>query len=178
MCALVTADELLQMPDHRLYELIEGKLVKWGPEGLLHGRTSARTLGILFGHVYENDLGVLLGASCGFFLQHDPDTVRAADGAFIAKGRIPSDTDPYGFVETPPDLVVEVVGINDMAEQLQAKIEQWIEHGVKLVWVIYPEHRSITVYRSLSEVHVLHEGDTLTGDPVVPGFTCLVAEIF
>ena len=178
MCALVTADELLQMPDHKLYELIEGKLVKWGPEGLLHGRTSARTLGILFGHVYETDLGVLLGASCGFFLQHDPDTVRAADGAFIAKGRTPSDADPYGFVETPPDLVVEVVGIKDMAEQLQAKIEQWIEHGVKLVWVIYPEHRSIMVYRSLSEVHVLHEGDTLTGDPVLPGFSCPVAEIF
>lgn len=102
MCALVTADELLRMPDHKRYELIEGKLVKWGPEGLLHGRTSMRTLGILYGHVYENDLGVLLGAGCGFFLQHDPDTVRAVDGAFIAKGRIPSNADPYGLSKRLP----------------------------------------------------------------------------
>ena len=178
MCALVTADELLQMPDHKLYELIEGKLVKWGPEGLLHGRTSARILGFLYGHVYENDLGVLLAAGCGFFLQHDPDTVRAADGAFIAKGRIPSDADPYGFVETPPDLVVEVVSPNDRARQVQAKIEQWIEHGVKLVWLVHPERRSITVYSSVREVQVLHEGDTLTGDPVLPDFSCSVSEIF
>ena len=178
MSALETADDLLQMPDHKLYELIEGRSVKWGPEGLLHGATSAAILGTLFRHVYENDLGVLLGAGCGFFLQHDPDTVRAADGAFIAQGRLPSDADPDGFVETPPDLVVEVVGFNDMAEHLQAKIGQWIKHGVKLVWVAYPEQRSLMVYRSLSEVQVLPEGDTLTGDPVLPGFSCSVNEIF
>ncbi len=178
MNELVTAEELLQMPDHKFYELIEGRLVKWGPEGFLHGKTSATTLGILGQYVHENDLGVMLAAGCGFFLQHDPDTVRAVDGAFIAKDRVPSEGVPFGFFDTMPDLVVEVVSPNDLAEQVQGKIKQWIEHGVKLVWLVHPERRSITVYSSLSEILVLHEGDTLTGDPVLPDFSCPVAEIF
>ena len=175
---LITADELFRMPDHKFYELIEGRLVKWGPEGYLHGKTSATTLGILGHYVYENDLGVMLAAGCGFFLQHDPDTVRAVDGAFIARDRLPSEGVPVGYSDTMPDIVVEVVSPNDLAEQVQEKIEQWIEHGVKLVWVVYPERRSITVYRSVREVQVLHEGDTLTGDPVLPDFSCPVSEIF
>ncbi len=178
MNELVTAEELLQMPDHKFYELIEGRLVKWGPEGFLHGKTSATTLGILGQYVHENDLGVMLAAGCGFFLQHDPDTVRAVDGAFIAKDRLPPEGVPIGYFDTIPDLVVEVVSPSDRAGQVQAKIEQWIEHGVKLVWLVYPEERSLMVYRSLSEVQVLHESDTLTGDPVLPGFSCPVAEIF
>ena len=176
---LVTADELLRMPDDgKRYELIEGELIEMAPAGGRHGNIGVRIAGFLFQYAYKTNLGELFGADTGFFLQHDPDTVRAPDAAFIAIERIPPDGIPTGFVDTIPDLVVEVVSPNDRAGQVQAKIEQWIEHGVKLVWLVHPERRSITVYRSLSEVHVLHEGDTLTGDPVLPGFTCLVAEIF
>ena len=176
---LVTADELLRMPDDgKRYELIEGELIEMAPAGGRHGNIGVRIVGFLFQYIYKTNLGELFGADTGFFLQRDPDTVRAPDAAFIAMERIPPDGIPSGFIDTIPDLVVEVVSPSDRASQVQAKIEQWIEHGVKLVWLVHPEQRSITVYRSLSEVHALHESDTLTGDPVLPGFSCAVSDIF
>ena len=176
---LVTADELLRMPDDgKRHELIEGELIEMAPAGGRHGNIGVRIAGFLFQHIYQTNLGELFGADTGFFLQRDPDTVRAPDAAFIAIERIPPDGIPTGFVHTIPDLVVEVVSPNDRAGQVQAKVEQWIEHGVKVVWLVHPERRSITVYRSLSDVHVLQEGDTLTGEPVLPDFSCPVAEIF
>ena len=176
---LVTADELLRMPDDgRRYELIEGELIEMAPAGGRHGNIGVRIVGFLFQYIYKTNLGELFGADTGFFLQRDPDTIRAPDAAFIAMERIPPDGIPSGFIDTIPDLVVEVVSPSDRAGQVQAKIEQWIEHGVKLVWLVHPEQRSITVYRSLSEVHVLHEGDTLTGGQVLPGFSCAVSDIF
>ncbi len=177
--ALVTADELLRMPDDgRRCELIEGELIEMAPAGLRHGEVTA-TIALLIGrHVRRNDLGSVFVADPGFFLQRDPDTVRAPDVAFIAKKRLSPEGAPAGFSDTIPDLVVEVVSPNDRAGQVQEKIEQWIEHGVKLVWLVYPECRSITVYRSLSDVRVLHEADQLTGEPVLPEFSCPVAEIF
>ncbi|MCY4527786.1 MAG: Uma2 family endonuclease [Chloroflexi bacterium] len=176
---LVTADELLRMPsDGKRYELIEGKLIELAPAGLRRGEIAA-TIALLIGnYVRQMGLGSVFVAGPGFFLQRDPDTVRAPDVAFIAKARLSPDGAPAGFSDTIPDLVVEVVSPNDRAGHVQEKIEQWIEHGVKLVWVAYPECRSITVYRSLREAHVHHEGDTLTGDPVIPGFSCSVTEIF
>lgn len=179
MRTLVTADELLRMPDDgKRYELIEGELIEMAPAGGRHGNIGIRIAGLLFQHVDKDDLGELFGADCGFLLQRNPDTVRAPDAAFIAMERIPPDGIPSGYIDTIPDLVVEVVSPSDRAGQVQAKFEQWIEHGVKLVWLVHPEQRSITVYRSLSEVHALHEGDTLTGDPVLPGFSCPVAKVF
>ncbi len=176
---LVTADELLRMPDDgKRYELIEGELIELAPAGGRHSNIGLRIAALLFQHVDKSNLGDMFGADCGFFLRHDPDTVRAPDAAFIASERIPPGGIPVGYLDTIPDLAVEVVSPNDRAGQVQDKIEQWIEHGVKLVWLVHPERRSITVYRSLSEILVLHEGDTLTGDPVLPDFSCSVSEIF
>ena len=61
---------------------------------------------------------------------------------------------------------------------MQAKVEDWLEACVKLVWVVYPERRTVVVYRSLADVRVLREGDTLTGEPALPGFRCPVRELF
>ena len=176
---LITADELLGMPDDgKRYELIEGELIEMAPAGFRHTNIGARIIGLLFQHTDKNDLGELMNADGGVFLQRDPDTIRVPDVGFISKERLPPGEGPSGFIEIIPDLVVEVVSPSDRAGQVQAKIEQWIEHGVRLVWVVYPECRSIMVYRSLSEVQVLHEGDTLTGGPVLPGFSCAVSDIF
>ena len=176
---LVTADELLRMPDDgRRYELIEGELIELAPAGGRHSNIGLRIAALLFQHVDKSNLGDMFGADCGFFLRHDPDTVRAPDAAFIASERIPPGGIPVGYLDTIPDIVVEVVSPNDRTGQVHAKIEQWIEHGVKLVWLVHPEQRSITVYSSVREVQVLHEGDTLTGDPVLPDFSCPVSEIF
>ena len=98
---LVTADELLRMPDDgRRYELIEGELIEMAPAGARHSNIGIRIAGPLFQHVDKDDLGELFGADCGFFLQRDPDTIRATDAAFIAMERIPPDGIPSGFIDT------------------------------------------------------------------------------
>ena len=77
-----------------------------------------------------------------------------------------------------PVLAVEVVSPDDTAEEVDAKIRSWLAAGTKLAWVLYPRGRTVTVYRSLDDIHVLTEKDQLKGDPVVPGFTCAIADLF
>lgn len=83
-----------------------------------------------------------------------------------------------GFWAVAPDLVAEVVSPNDTAQDVQAKVVEWLAAGVRLVWVVYPDERMVTEYRSLSQVRVLTARDSLDGSDVVPGFTCPLSDLF
>ena len=85
---------------------------------------------------------------------------------------------PSGFTDVAPDLVAEVVSPNDTAGEVQAKLEQWLQHGARLVWIVYPETRTVAAFRALDNARVLTESDELTGEPVLPGFSCPVRDIF
>ena len=126
--------------------------------------------------VAEHDLGDVLGAETGFTLARDPDTVRAPDVAFVSKSRRP--TNRKGFVSLAPDLVVEVVSPSDEPDEVQAKIEDYLDAGVKVVWIIYPKTQSVTVYRSLADVYIVRADAVLTADDLLPGFALPVAHIF
>ena len=75
-------------------------------------------------------------------------------------------------------VVAEVVYPNDTAAEIQSKVQMWLETGVRLAWVVYPDTRSVVTYESLKEISTLTTGDTLSGGNVVLGFECLVTEIF
>jgi Uma2 family endonuclease len=77
-----------------------------------------------------------------------------------------------------PDLVVEVVSPNDTATEVQRKVEQWLQAGVRLVWVLYRATRSAMVYQADGTVQLLHADDTVTGDTVLRGFLCRVGDLF
>ena len=111
-------------------------------------------------------------------MRENPDTVRAADAAFVATSRIPAEGEPEGFWAIAPDLVVEVVSASDSASAVQSKVADWLGAGCRLVWVIYPDTQSVTEYRSLAEVRVLTAEQTLGAGDVLPGFECGVSEIF
>lgn len=104
--------------------------------------------------------------------------MRAPDVAFIAKDRLPADEIPEGFIELVPYLVVEVVSPGDTRRYVREKAEEWLNAGVRLVWILYPATRTAMVYRSLSDVTNLAESDFLDGEDVVPGFSCRLGEIF
>jgi Uma2 family endonuclease len=61
---------------------------------------------------------------------------------------------------------------------VEQKCLEYLAAGAKLVWLVFPETRRIHVYRSPKEVEVLTDEDMLTAEPVIPGFSCPVAEIF
>ena len=64
------------------------------------------------------------------------------------------------------------------ADELQVKVDQWLRAGSLRVWVLYPATRSAMVYRADGIVALLHEDDTLQGEPVLPGFSCRVGDLF
>ena len=175
----VTADQVLRMPDdgHR-YELVAGELRKMTPAGWEHGVVGGRLRSLLGRHVLEHELGEVFLAETGFLLARDPDTVRAPDIAFIHKDRLPASLPEESFWPGPPDLAVEVVSPRDTTGEVDDKVRAWLDAGAKMVWVVSPKWRNVTVYRSPTDIRVFTENDELTGEDAVPGFRCQVRRIF
>lgn len=177
--APMTAKELLRLPDDgRRYELIKGELKVMTPASPRHGRIANMATFLLTRHVRQHDLGVVYAAETGFKLREDPDTVRAADAAFVAKARIPPEGEPEGYWAIAPDLVVEVISPSDSAPAVQSKVADWLAAGCRMVWLVYPSTQTVTEYRSWQKVQVLTADQTLEGNDVLPGFACLVRELF
>ena len=83
-----------------------------------------------------------------------------------------------GWLRIVPDLVVEVISPNDLAYEVDEKIEMFLKAGVPLIWVVNPDVRTIRILRADGSTAILREGDELSGESVLPGFTCPVASIF
>jgi Uma2 family endonuclease len=112
----------------------------------------------------------------GVILEYDPDTVRGPDVAWYEDVLSFEDL-PKKWGDIPPRVAVEVLSPNDTASYITDKINDYLENGVELVWVIDPESRTVTIY-SKTGVKKLTEKDTLTGGDVLPGFRCKVADLF
>src|SRR5882672_4137823 len=177
---LMTADELLAMPDDGfVYELIKGELIKVSPPpGHEHGLVAMNIAGPLYSYAKTKNLGNVYAAETGFLLEQDPDTVRAPDVAFVRRERIQKAGTVEGYWIGAPDLAVEVLSPSDTVRRIEGEVAEWLESGSRLVWVVRPKMHTVTVYRSLTEIVVLTEKDTLDGGDVVPGFQIPIAEIF
>jgi Uma2 family endonuclease len=175
----LTADELFAMPEDGFrYELVKGELKKMSPAGSEHGAIIVNITLFLAQHVKARGLGVCFGAETGFKIVSDPDTVRAPDVAFVSRERIPESGITKKFWPGAPDLAVEVLSPGDTYEEVDEKVEDWLDAGARAVWIVSPKRRSVTVYRSMTDVKRLSESDELDGGDVVPGFRCKVSEIF
>jgi Uma2 family endonuclease len=176
---LITADELLRRPnDGFRYELVQGKMRRMSPAGFHHGRLIMNIATPLDQYVRTHKLGVVCAAETGFLLATDPDTVRAADVAFIRQERIRAATVHEGYWPGAPDLAIEVISPHDLYTEVDEKVTDWLEAGTRMVLIVNPRKRTITVYRSLLQIVVLRERDLLDGADVVPGWTMPVADIF
>jgi Uma2 family endonuclease len=173
---ITTAEQLFEA-NLRHCELVRGELITMAPVGFDHGGIAGNIALALGGFAKPKSLGMVATAETGFRISRDPDTVRAPDVAFVRAERIPRGG-VKGFFQGPPDIAVEVVSPTDRASEVLAKVQDWLQAGCGLVWVVDPETRTVTVYRSRSEVAVLTVADTLFGGDVLPGFAVPVAEIF
>jgi Uma2 family endonuclease len=127
--------------------------------------------------VDDHQLGTTASNDTGFISERAPDSVRGLDVSFWSKERLPEA--PEGYVEVAPDLAVEVLSPEDRFSRLQRKIVEYLSRGVRLLWVIDPQDRSVGIYRPDQPLpRVLSENETLSGEDVVPGFSCLVRELF
>lgn len=158
------------------YDLIRGELIELPPADGEHGEIAAGIIGRLWSHVSADKLGRVYTSETGFLLRRNPDVVRAPDAAVIRAERVP-ERQP-GFYEVSPDLVVEVVSPSDSASYVQSKVLECLNAGVRMVWVVFPEQQTISIYERSGKVRFLSVDDTLDGDDVLPGFSVPVAQIF
>jgi len=177
--ALMTADDVLRMPnpkDLRL-ELVRGELMTMAPAGFDHGAKGGLLHGRLWSYVTLHRLGIVPTSDTGYILSRDPDTMRCPDTSFVSAARIPKEP-VMGFFPGSPDLVVEVLSPTDSLDEMQDKVADYLFAGTKLVWVVSPGRKSVTVYRPGQKPEWLGVGETLSGEDVVPGFSLPVADIF
>ncbi len=174
----LTADEFERQYLGKPVELIRGEVHKTMPAGEEHGEVAAR-IGVRAGfHALQHKLGKVYIAEPGFVLSTaQGESIRAPDFAFTRAERAPQERSRR-FSRTVPDLVLEVVSPSDTPEAVQDKVQEWLEAGVLVVWVADPERRVIEVYRADGTKQTLTVQDTLTGEPVLPGFQLPVSEVF
>jgi Uma2 family endonuclease len=175
----ITADDLWGMPHHGGHrELVKGELRDMSPAGGAHGHIAV-TIAVLLGHhVQAAELGMIFAAETGFVVGRNPDTVLAPDVSFVRAGRLPPGKITKKFIPLVPDLAVEVLSPWDKPGEVKAKIADWLEAGVGLLWVADPDRETIDVHRPGRPTQTLRTTDALEGEDVVPGFRCRVAEVF
>lgn len=174
-----TAEDLLTMPDGDRYELVGGRLVE-KQMGMKAAAIAGRVFRAVDRFLDSQPIGRAFPDGAGYqCFSDDREKVRKPDVSFVAKGRLPGDEVPEGHATVPPDLAVEVISPNDRYGEIDIKIGEYLAAGVKLVWIVSPDSRTVKVYRpGETAIRVLRETDTLDGEDVLPGFRCPVGDLF
>ncbi|HKO23144.1 MAG TPA: Uma2 family endonuclease, partial [Chloroflexota bacterium] len=178
---LMTEEELLALPeDGWQYELVEGRLVRMPPSGLRATQVAFIIGAALFAFAQPRKLGVVTGADGGYKL--GPGSDLAPDVGFVRADRLPPRNSPdYDrLVSGAPDLAVEVASPTQRRPALRRKAQRYLAAGTRLVWIVWPKHQQIEVWRpgDTRPSATLGVADTLDGDDVLPGFTYPVSDIF
>lgn len=175
----LTAEDLYDLPlDDVRAELVRGDLVCEPPAGFGHGVGVAKIGYFLQRYVEEHPIGIVCGAETGFVLFRGPDTVRGPDAAFVARERAERQADLEKFFEGAPDLAVEVLSPTNSEREVAEKVDDYLAAGTRLVWVVRPRRRTVTVHRPDAEPRLLGPGDRLDGGDLLPGFSLPVERLF
>lgn len=176
----ITPEEFLTLPNRELYQLVDGALVE-------------RHVSVMAGHVAGNihflikthlkntgHQGWVFPDGAEFLcFPNKPNQIRKPDTAFVEKDRLSiEEVERAAYVRVAPDLSVEVVSPNDTLYEIKQRVEEMIEAGARLVWVVQPRSRSVVVHRRDGSVQHLRAEDELSGEDVLAGFRCKVSDLF
>ena len=159
------------------WELDNGRLVSMAPPGDEHGAIELKIAGALLYQGEMRGFGKARTGESGVVLWRNPDRTVGADAVFIAAASLPLQRSPEGYLETIPDIAVEVVSKNDTRPYVQRKVDDYLAAGVKEVWVAWPAERAIVVHHPGAEAVTYSEERDLT-TPIIPGFLLRVADAF
>lgn len=174
----VTPEQLLRKPAAGRFELVDGELMEQ-KTSVASAWIANRCAWRLTGFIEETQLGFAFGDGLGYrCFPEDPDRILRPDASFIALGRLDANQFTEQYCQIPPDLVAEVVSRGDLYVDVQRKIREYRRAGVRSIWVLNPEQRTLTVYREDGKGCDLGEHQELTGVAVLPGFRCRVADLF
>ncbi len=151
-----TSETVEQMPTYRHGDIIAAIIAAMRPYALSHR------------------LGRVFAPQTTYHIAGLPD--REPDVTFVRQDRLPAD--PNVDPDIPPDLAGEVVSRSDTFGAVSINVRQYLDAGVRMVWMINPDLRTVDVYQPSVPRLALNEGDLLAADPVIPGFSMPVAALF
>ncbi|MGF1482000.1 MAG: Uma2 family endonuclease [Cyanophyceae cyanobacterium] len=174
---LAHAEQLARM------ELTEdGELIVMSPTGGEAGRKNRRLTQQIGIWTDRNGTGEAFDSSTVFVLPSGAR--RSPDVSWIRLERWNALTlkEKQGFPPIAPDFVLELVSPSDLENQryenLQAKMQEYLDNGVKLAWLIEPEAKTVEIYRVGQQVEILRNPQTLSGEDVLPGLVLDLSKIF
>ncbi len=170
-----TDEELMRIKHEGKVELVDGEVKLMTPAGLEQGWVNAKLTVKLGSYILRHRLGFIFDAQTGF---RPRKNMRAPDFSFVSREKLPQGKLPKGFGRVPPDLAVEVLGLNETFADYEEKIAEYLSWGVRLIWLVDPNTETVMVVRQNGERQVLKGKDVLSGEDVVPGFKIRVKSIF
>ena len=172
-------DELCsKYSDLRLELTSTGELIVMPPTASETGAHNASLTYQLMAWTKKDGSGICFDSSTGFTLPNG--AIRSPDASWIKceKWELLTKEERKGFGPFCPEFVVELRSASDRLTQLRAKMEEYIENGASLGWLIDPFERRIHVYRPNQEIVILENPETVSGDPLLPGFTLNMTELW
>ena len=162
--------------EDRLCEMVDGVLVEKAM-GYRESLIACALIAALEEFVTSRNLGLVSGPDG--FLRLFTGLVRIPDVAFASWDRLPGRRVPEAPIpEIAPDLAVEVLSESNTGEEMERKRGEYFASGVRLVWIIDPNARTVAAYTSPEERRVLDESQVLDGGQVLPGFAVPLRRIF
>ena len=177
----LTAEAFLEMDlGEGRYQLVKGEVVELTFPRARHGRSNGRIAVRLENFGERTGFGYVIGGDYPVITRRGPDTVRGPDVTFFSNARLPeAATDTDQLIAIPPDLVVEIVSPSNSRKEIMTKVQEYLDAGVFLVWVVYPRRRALMIYRPDEDLPITFAGaDIIENLPELPGFRCPVAEFF
>ena len=165
-------------PDLKLERNANGELIVMPPTGGETGKTNSK-FNLQIGLWNEQtELGEVFDSSTGFTLPNKAD--RSPDASWVEKSRWSALTPEQRekFIPLCPDFVIELVSPSDSLKKSQEKMQEYMENGCRLGWLINRKKREVEIYRPGQDVEVLQSPLTLSGENVLPGFVLNLQKIW
>ena len=173
----LTLDEFLALPETEPgSELIDGEVVQKEMPNIAHMLVQQLLAWVVGVYVRDNRLGITGSEGRCIFGPPGGERPYLPDFLFVAAEHL-AGIDLRGPLLRAPDLAVEILSPDDRPDRVAAKVAFYLLHGVRLVWLIDPETRAVTVLTPDGGSARLSEDDTLSGGDVLPGFAVTVREI-
>ena len=173
-----TVEEIEAAPPDGMWELVDGELVEVTPAADESSSIGVAVSSLLYNHVRAGRLGRVYGAEGGFVIFPDRQTVLAPDVAFVTAERAPQGEARKRFPRLAPDLAVEVRSPSDRYGDLLGKVALYLQAGVRVVWVVDPNSRTVTIFRPDANAVTLDDTMTIDGGEVLPDFSAPIADFF
>ena len=178
----MTTEEMLALPEDGVdRELIRGQLREkpMTAHDRWHSRAESRIGTELetWRWARPEPRGEVVSGEAGFRLSRDPDSTVGIDVAYVSAEVAAREPDAAYF-EGPPVLAVEILSPSDTLEDIDEKVELYLEMGVAIVWVVHPRFRTVTVYRPVHDPVMFSGTQELTAEPHLPGFRVTVDRLF